>query len=112
MRGPRVARNDRTGAPRQRGDRGYAQSEIHSSSRQLPPKTTGRSFTHHLLERRLENAAALLRDPRWRERRIADVAAEAGFTDLSHFSRAFRRRYGATPSDVRAAAMREAMRHD
>jgi AraC-like DNA-binding protein len=73
---------------------------------------TGRSFTHHLLERRLENASALLRDPRWRERRIADVAAGAGFTDLSHFSRAFRRRYGATPSDVRAAAMREAMRHD
>ncbi|HXW29701.1 MAG TPA: helix-turn-helix transcriptional regulator [Xanthobacteraceae bacterium] len=73
---------------------------------------TGRSFTHHLLEWRLEHAAALLRDPRWRERRIADIAAEAGFTDLSHFSRAFRCRYGATPSEVRAEAMREAMRRD
>jgi AraC-like DNA-binding protein len=62
---------------------------------------TGKSFSHHVLERRLENAATLLRDPRWRERRIADVALEAGFTDLSHFSRVFRRRYGATPSDVR-----------
>jgi AraC-like DNA-binding protein len=62
---------------------------------------TGRSFTRHLLERRLERAAALLRDTRWRDRRIADVAAEAGFADLSHFSRAFRRRYGASPSDIR-----------
>jgi AraC-like DNA-binding protein len=65
---------------------------------------TGRSFSHHLLERRLEKAAALLRDPRWSSRRIADIAAEAGFTDLSHFSRAFRQRYGATPSDIREAA--------
>jgi AraC-like DNA-binding protein len=65
---------------------------------------TGRSFSHHLLERRLEKAAALLRDPSWHARRIADIAAEAGFTDLSHFSRAFRRHYGATPSDIRAGA--------
>jgi AraC-like DNA-binding protein len=31
------------------------------------------------------------------------VALAAGFGDLSHFNRSFRRRYGATPSDVRAA---------
>jgi AraC-like DNA-binding protein len=73
---------------------------------------TGKSFTHHLLERRLENAAALLRDPRWWERRIADVAIEAGFSDLSYFSRAFRRRYGATPSDVREAAHHEPGRNE
>ena len=45
---------------------------------------------------------ALLRDPQWHSRRIADIAAEAGFTDLSYFNRAFRRHYGATPSDIRA----------
>jgi len=67
-------------------------------------KETGRSFTHHVLEKRLEKATALLRDPRWLDRRIADIAAEAGFADLSYFSRAFRRRYGATPSDIREAA--------
>src|SRR5262249_32138432 len=33
---------------------------------------TGRSFSHHLLERRLQTAAALLRDPQRRERRITD----------------------------------------
>lgn len=67
---------------------------------------TGKSFTHHLLERRLEKAAALLRDPRSRLRKIADIAAEAGFNDLSYFNRAFRRHFGATPSDIRAAAQR------
>jgi len=65
---------------------------------------TGRSFTHHVLERRLERAAALLRDPQWDRRKVVDIAAEAGFTDLSYFNRSFRRRYGATPSDIRAAA--------
>jgi AraC-like DNA-binding protein len=65
---------------------------------------TGRSFTQHLLERRLENAAALLRDPLWHHRKIADIAAEAGFTDLSYFNRAFRRRFGGTPSHMRNAA--------
>jgi AraC-like DNA-binding protein len=65
---------------------------------------TGYSFTYHVAARRLERAAALLRDPRWRHRKISNIAAEAGFTDLSYFNRAFRRRYGATPSDIRAAA--------
>jgi AraC-like DNA-binding protein len=62
---------------------------------------TGKSFTHHVLERRLDKAAALLRDPRWRYRKIADIAAEAGFSDLSYFNRAFRRRFGLTPSATR-----------
>jgi AraC-like DNA-binding protein len=63
---------------------------------------TGKSFTHHVLERRLERAAMLLRDPRLRHRKVADIAAEAGFNDLSYFNRAFRRHFGATPSDIRA----------
>jgi AraC-like DNA-binding protein len=67
---------------------------------------SGKSFTHHVLERRLDKTAALLRDPRWRNRKIADVATEAGFTDLSYFNRSFRRHFGATPSDIRAAALR------
>jgi AraC-like DNA-binding protein len=65
---------------------------------------TARSFTLHVLERRLEKAAALLRDPRWRHRKIGQIAAEAGFAHLSYFNRAFRRRYGATPSDIRRRA--------
>ncbi len=73
---------------------------------------TGKRFTHHLLAKRLENAAAGLRNPQWRDRRIVDIATEAGFTDLSYFSRAFRRRYGATPSDVREAARHEPGRNE
>ena len=65
---------------------------------------TGRSFTHHVLARRLEKALALLHDPRWQHRKIADIAAQVGFTDLSYFNRAFRRRYGKTPSAVRDSA--------
>ena len=65
---------------------------------------TGRSLTHHVLERRLEKATALLRDPRRQFCRIATIAGEVGFNDLSHFNRAFRRRYGVTPSDIRNAA--------
>jgi AraC-like DNA-binding protein len=65
---------------------------------------TGRTFSRLVLEKRLERAAALLRDPRWQQRRIADIAAEAGFSDLSYFSRAFRRAYGRTPSALREAA--------
>jgi AraC-like DNA-binding protein len=67
-------------------------------------EATGKSFTHHVLERRLDKAAALLRESGSPRRKIADIAAAAGFTDLSYFNRAFRRRYGASPSDMRAAA--------
>ena len=67
---------------------------------------SGRSFTHHVLERRLEKAATLLRDPLWRQRKIADIASQAGFADLSYFNRSFRRHFGATPSDIREAGMR------
>lgn len=65
---------------------------------------TDKSFTRHLLERRLEKALALLRDSRSRHRKIADIAVEAGFTDLSYFNRAFRRQYGATPTEIRQTA--------
>ncbi|HEX3939575.1 MAG TPA: AraC family transcriptional regulator [Xanthobacteraceae bacterium] len=66
---------------------------------------SGKSFTHHVLQKRLENAVALLRDPQWCQRKIADIAAEAGFTDLSYFNRSFRRHFGATPSDFRAGGV-------
>jgi AraC-like DNA-binding protein len=35
------------------------------------------------------------------------MASECGFGDLSYFNRAFRRRFGATPTDVRAAVRAE-----
>jgi AraC-like DNA-binding protein len=95
-----------------RGDSGLSASAVAALLGVTPRyvhlllEETGKSFTHHLLEQRLEMAVALLRDPRRYGSRISDIAVEAGFTDLSHFNRSFRRCYGATPSDVREAAMR------
>jgi AraC-like DNA-binding protein len=67
---------------------------------------TGQSFTERLVERRLERAFAMLTDPRRLHLAIIDIALAAGFGDVSHFNRVFRRRFGDTPSGVRGAAIR------
>jgi AraC-like DNA-binding protein len=66
---------------------------------------TGRSFSEHLLGCRLERAAAMLRDQDCLFR-IAEVAGAAGFSDISHFNRSFRRLFGDTPYGVRVRAAR------
>ena len=63
----------------------------------------GTTFTAFVLEQRLLVARKLLQDPRSRSRKISDVARSAGFSDLSYFNRAFRKRFGATPSEMREA---------
>ena len=67
---------------------------------------TGQTFSQYVLEKRLVRAMQLLRDPRHCGRRIADVAFAVGFADLSHFNRAFRLRFGNTPSSIRKNAAR------
>jgi AraC-like DNA-binding protein len=64
------------------------------------------TFSHFLLDQRLERAHRMLSDTRLAERAIIAIASAAGFGDLSYFNRAFRRRYGETPSDVRAGSRR------
>lgn len=68
--------------------------------------TEDMSFTSFVLERRLARVRRALTDPRLANRAISSIAFETGFSDLSYFNRTFRRRYGATPSDVRMAARR------
>jgi AraC-like DNA-binding protein len=63
---------------------------------------SGQTFTQYVVQKRLEKAGKLLADDEGQYRRIADVALEVGFADLSHFNRAFRRHFGDTPSGVRA----------
>ena len=63
----------------------------------------GTTFTEFVLEQRLLMARKLLQDPRSRPRKISDIAHSSGFADLSYFNRAFRKRFGATPSDLREA---------
>ena len=64
----------------------------------------GTTFSAYLLACRLEFAHRMLTDRRMFTRSITSIAFDAGFSDLSHFNRMFRRRYGATPTEVRGAA--------
>jgi AraC-like DNA-binding protein len=66
-------------------------------------ESEGITFTQFILHHRLDRAHRLLRDQRFVSRNITTIAYDVGFSDLSYFNRAFRRRYGATPSDIRAA---------
>lgn len=60
---------------------------------------TGTSFQQYLQNRRLRFARSLLGST---SLTVTEVCHAAGFNDLSHFGRAFRRRYGAAPSARRA----------
>jgi AraC-like DNA-binding protein len=64
----------------------------------------GTTFTAFVLDARLALAHRLLADRRTANLKIDAVAREAGFGDMSYFNRTFRRRYGASPSDVRVQA--------
>jgi AraC-like DNA-binding protein len=64
----------------------------------------GVTFSEFVLVRRLAVAHRLLSDRRLAWRSIATVAFDAGFADLSCFNRTFKRKYNATPSEVRAQA--------
>jgi AraC-like DNA-binding protein len=66
---------------------------------------TGKSFTEHLAGCRLDRAFAMLTDPHHLQLAIIDIAFAAGFGDVSHFNRMFRRHFGETPSGVRAASI-------
>jgi AraC-like DNA-binding protein len=59
------------------------------------------SFSEFVLRRRLVRVHRLLMDPRRASQSIASLAFEVGFGDLSYFNRAFKRFYGATPSEIR-----------
>jgi AraC-like DNA-binding protein len=65
------------------------------------------TFSEFVLLQRLNRAHRMLTDPQFSERTVSSLAFEAGFGDLSYFNRSFRRRYGATPSDVRASARKQ-----
>jgi AraC-like DNA-binding protein len=64
----------------------------------------GTTFSEFVLNTRLMRAHQMLTDPRLANRPVISVAFDTGFQDLSYFNRTFRRRFGGTPSEVRAAA--------
>jgi AraC-like DNA-binding protein len=59
------------------------------------------TFSEFVLTKRLERVRAILADARQTHRAIGEIALSAGFGDVSHFNRAFRRHFGDTPSSVR-----------
>jgi AraC-like DNA-binding protein len=65
-------------------------------------ETEGVTYGRFVLHRRLDRVQRLLGDPSHAGRTVASLAYDSGFADLSSFNRAFRRRFGATPSEVRA----------
>jgi AraC-like DNA-binding protein len=67
----------------------------------------GSSFSSFVLAERLRRVRRMLADRRYAHLNVAHVAHENGFGDVSHFNRAFRRHFGATPSDIREAARRQ-----
>lgn len=69
-------------------------------------ESEGTTFTEFVLGARLVRAHRMLTDPRLAGRPIISVALDTGFQNLSYFNRTFRRRFGGTPSEVRAAARR------
>jgi AraC-like DNA-binding protein len=100
--------------------RQYIQAHLHDPelhSRMLPRSLgTSRSrlyrlfevsggVMHYIQRRRLAAAHAALADPH-DERRIVEIAQSYCFGDGAEFSRAFRREYGYSPSDVRAGRHR------
>ena len=63
----------------------------------------GTTFSEYVLNKRLARAHRMLSDPRYVGWTVSAIALEAGFGDVSYFNRCFRRRYGATPTQLRGA---------
>ncbi|MEJ0011044.1 MAG: AraC family transcriptional regulator [Bauldia sp.] len=65
------------------------------------------TFTDFLREQRLRRAYRILSDPASLGRSIGTVALDCGYASISYFNQAFRRRYGATPTDIRNSAAKD-----
>jgi len=59
------------------------------------------SFTDEVTRRRLDRAYEMFTSPRFAHLNVMDVAHECGFSTVSHFHRIFRRRFHATPGEIR-----------
>jgi AraC-like DNA-binding protein len=65
---------------------------------------SGQSFSERVQDLRLARAFALLGRYDGFRSKITDIAYDVGFSDLSYFNRAFRRKYGMTPTAARGGA--------
>lgn len=72
---------------------------------QLIRQKTGRTFSEYLLEIRMQQAALFLQDPNVK---IYNVSSMVGYTNPNNFSRVFHSYYHMSPSEYRAARLKEA----
>jgi AraC-like DNA-binding protein len=64
----------------------------------------GRTISAEIINQRLTAARGKLADPAFDHLRVVDIAYDCGFSDASHFNRAFRAKFGETPKAARAVA--------
>jgi AraC family transcriptional activator of tynA and feaB len=84
-------------------------SETHTGAPRIAIdlEAEGTSLSRHIWGRRLERCAEQLIDASLRCRSVSQIAVDNGSNDLSHFSKAFRQRYGMSPRAYRAAPANE-----
>lgn len=75
---------------------GYTTSYIHQLF-----KGENESISHYIIRRRVEEASKALADESFNGRTIGEIAYSWGFNSLSHFGRAFKSRFGCTPTEYR-----------
>ena len=107
QRGVRAARREAIKADLIRNpglslDRLAAQQGISPRYVQMLFEGVGTTFSEFALEQRLGAARSMLTSPRYEAWSVIAIALEAGFGDVSHFNRRFKRRFLMTPTDVRA----------
>lgn len=61
-------------------------------------KEYGKTLSEYILEKRVENAAALLRNTHLQ---VQTVAQHCGFSDVNYFSKTFKKHHGLTPRQYR-----------
>ena len=62
------------------------------------PCAVWRVLKKNMLNRRMEHACELLSAP---DAQVKDIAGLVGYSNISHFSDAFRKKFGCTPSEYK-----------
>lgn len=61
----------------------------------------GESVSEYIWRKRLEKSLRMLEDISFKDLSITEIAISNGFSDISHFSRTFSKKYGASPINYR-----------
>ena len=75
-----------------------ASFKVNSTFKKYSKKLTGRNYIELVQEKRLAQAAFLLRNT---DRNVADIAVAVGYENISYFHRIFAEAYGKSPKHYR-----------